>query len=67
MRNVLMMYAVFGLFTKKKTSKECIGVHHMENGVHSSQEISTLSNITQQYRKGNRNFEGTTSVQKDKI
>lgn len=40
----------------KKTSKECIGVHHMENGVHSSQESTTLSNITQQYRKGNRNF-----------
>lgn len=55
------------IYKKKKTSKECIGVHHMENGVHSSQEISTLSNITQQYRKGNRNFEGTTSVQKNKI
>lgn len=43
-------------FIYNKTSKECIGVHHMENGVHSSQEITTLSNITQQYRKGNRNF-----------
>lgn len=43
-------------FIYNKTSKQCIGVHHMENGVHSTQEITTLSNITQQYRKGNRNF-----------
>lgn len=50
----------------QKTSKESIGVHHMENGVHSSQEITTLSNITKQYQKGNRNFRRQTSVQKDK-
>lgn len=43
-------------FIYNETSKQCIGVHHMENGIHTSQWSTTLSNTTQQYRKGKRHF-----------
>lgn len=52
--NVLMMYVVCW-FIYNETSKQCFGVHHMDNEVQTSKESTALSNTTH-YRKGKRTF-----------
>lgn len=42
-------------FIYNETSKQCLGVHHMDNGVQTSKESTALSNTTH-YRKGKRTF-----------